>query len=138
MDRWEPTGSFYFYELDLSLLFFLRVGLFFEFPFCSHSLTRSLLLFEEAATTPCLVFVFVSKQRHRLTFENSSYRTYNLLSTLLDSFLCSSNISIKMRSSLSVACGIAFAALASAIPTISVKGSKFFTSDGNQYFVRGE
>ncbi|THX68550.1 glycoside hydrolase family 72 protein [Aureobasidium pullulans] len=42
-----------------------------------------------------------------------------------------------MRSSLSVACGIAFAALASAIPTISVKGSKFFTSDGNQYFVRG-
>lgn len=43
-----------------------------------------------------------------------------------------------MRSSLSIACGIAFAAVASAIPTISVKGSKFFTSDGNQYFVRGE
>ncbi|KAG9522410.1 glycoside hydrolase family 72 protein [Aureobasidium sp. EXF-12298] len=42
-----------------------------------------------------------------------------------------------MRSSLSIACGIAFAAVASAIPTISVKGSKFFTSDGNQYFVRG-
>ena len=42
-----------------------------------------------------------------------------------------------MRSSLSIACGLAFAAIASAIPTISVKGSKFFTSDGNQYFVRG-
>ncbi|CAD0115188.1 unnamed protein product [Aureobasidium uvarum] len=39
-----------------------------------------------------------------------------------------------MRSSLSIACGLAFATVASAIPTISVKGSKFFTSDGNQYF----
>ncbi|KAI5204430.1 glycoside hydrolase family 72 protein [Aureobasidium subglaciale] len=42
-----------------------------------------------------------------------------------------------MRSSISIACSVAFAAVASAIPTISVKGSKFFTSDGNQYFVRG-
>jgi hypothetical protein len=28
--------------------------------------------------------------------------------------------------------------LANAIPTISIKGSKFFTSDGNQFFVKGE
>jgi hypothetical protein len=37
----------------------------------------------------------------------------------------------------------AFAAIAgltavSAIPTISVKGSKFFTSEGNQFYVKGE
>jgi hypothetical protein len=25
-----------------------------------------------------------------------------------------------------------------AIPTISVKGSKFFTSDGNQFYVKGK
>ncbi|KAI5235818.1 glycoside hydrolase family 72 protein [Aureobasidium subglaciale] len=42
-----------------------------------------------------------------------------------------------MRFSISIATSIAFAAIASAIPTISVKGSKFFTSDGNQYFVKG-
>ncbi|KAI5245998.1 glycoside hydrolase family 72 protein [Aureobasidium subglaciale] len=42
-----------------------------------------------------------------------------------------------MRFSISIATSIAFAAVASAIPTISVKGSKFFTSDGNQYFVKG-
>lgn len=29
------------------------------------------------------------------------------------------------------------AAIANAIPTISVKGSKFFTSDGNQFYVKG-
>jgi hypothetical protein len=27
--------------------------------------------------------------------------------------------------------------LVSAIPTISTKGSKFFTSDGNQFFLKG-
>jgi len=41
-----------------------------------------------------------------------------------------------MRSSISL--GIAaLAATVSAIPTISVKGSKFFTSDGAQYFIKG-
>lgn len=29
------------------------------------------------------------------------------------------------------------ASLAHAIPTISTKGSKFFTSDGNQFFIKG-
>lgn len=29
-------------------------------------------------------------------------------------------------------------AVVNAIPTISVKGSKFFTSDGDQFFVRGK
>lgn len=29
-------------------------------------------------------------------------------------------------------------ALTSAIPTIEVKGSKFFTSEGNQFFVKGK
>jgi hypothetical protein len=38
---------------------------------------------------------------------------------------------------------MALAALAgvtavAAIPTISVKGSKFFTSDGNQFYVKGK
>jgi hypothetical protein len=28
-------------------------------------------------------------------------------------------------------------AAVNAIPTISVKGSKFFTSDGDQFFIRG-
>ncbi|KAF2873918.1 Glucanosyltransferase-domain-containing protein [Massariosphaeria phaeospora] len=31
----------------------------------------------------------------------------------------------------------AFASLAAAVPTISVKGSKFFNSDGDQFFVKG-
>lgn len=31
----------------------------------------------------------------------------------------------------------ALAAAANAIPTISAKGSKFFTSDGNQFFIKG-
>jgi hypothetical protein len=30
------------------------------------------------------------------------------------------------------------AGLVSAIPTIEVKGSKFFTSDGDQFFVKGK
>lgn len=30
------------------------------------------------------------------------------------------------------------AGYAAAIPTIEVKGSKFFTSDGNQFFVKGK
>ncbi len=36
-----------------------------------------------------------------------------------------------------VACALAAAAAVNAIPTISVKGSKFFTSDGNQFYVKG-
>jgi len=41
-----------------------------------------------------------------------------------------------MRSSITL--GIAaLAATVSAIPTISVKGSKFFDSNGAQYFIKG-
>lgn len=36
-----------------------------------------------------------------------------------------------------VACVLAGAAAVAAIPTISAKGSKFFTSDGNQFYVKG-
>jgi hypothetical protein len=32
---------------------------------------------------------------------------------------------------------IAAVTAVNAIPTISVKGSKFFTSDGNQFYVKG-
>ncbi|KAF9698063.1 hypothetical protein EKO04_003984 [Ascochyta lentis] len=35
------------------------------------------------------------------------------------------------------ACTLAGAAAVAAIPTISVKGSKFFTSEGNQFYVKG-
>lgn len=35
------------------------------------------------------------------------------------------------------ACALAGAAAVAAIPTISVKGSKFFTSDGDQFYVKG-
>lgn len=31
----------------------------------------------------------------------------------------------------------ALSAVTAAIPTIEVKGSKFFTSDGNQFYVKG-
>lgn len=37
--------------------------------------------------------------------------------------------------SLSLLAGLS--AVASAIPTIEVKGSKFFTSEGNQFYVKG-
>ncbi|KAF2008114.1 glycoside hydrolase family 72 protein [Amniculicola lignicola CBS 123094] len=40
-----------------------------------------------------------------------------------------------MRSTLVLA--TAYAGLAAAIPTISVKGSKFFTSDGDQFYLKG-
>lgn len=33
---------------------------------------------------------------------------------------------------------LALGTVASAISTISVKGSKFFTSDGNQFYVKGK
>jgi len=33
---------------------------------------------------------------------------------------------------------LALAAVTAAIPTIEVKGSKFFTSDGNQFYVKGK
>lgn len=32
---------------------------------------------------------------------------------------------------------LALGALTAAVPTIEVKGSKFFTSDGNQFYVKG-
>ncbi|ORY14037.1 Glucanosyltransferase-domain-containing protein [Clohesyomyces aquaticus] len=41
-----------------------------------------------------------------------------------------------MRSSL-LTCTLASLAAVNAIPTISVKGSKFFTSDGDQFFLKG-
>ena len=31
-----------------------------------------------------------------------------------------------------------FLASVAAIPTISIKGSKFFTSDGNQFYIKGQ
>lgn len=43
-----------------------------------------------------------------------------------------------MRSAFSSVLSLALAATVSALPTVSVKGSKFFTSDGNQFFVKGE
>ena len=43
-----------------------------------------------------------------------------------------------MRSALSSVLSLALAATVSALPTVSVKGSKFFTSDGNQFFVKGK
>ncbi|KAF2799821.1 glycoside hydrolase family 72 protein [Melanomma pulvis-pyrius CBS 109.77] len=42
-----------------------------------------------------------------------------------------------MRTALLASALAGLAAVASAIPTISVKGSKFFTSDGDQFFVKG-
>jgi hypothetical protein len=39
---------------------------------------------------------------------------------------------------LSLALMAGLSAVASAIPTIEVKGSKFFTSEGNQFFVKGK
>jgi hypothetical protein len=36
-----------------------------------------------------------------------------------------------------VACALAGAATVNAIATISAKGSKFFTSDGNQFYIKG-
>jgi hypothetical protein len=42
-----------------------------------------------------------------------------------------------MVQSLSLALLASLSAVASAIPTIEVKGSKFFTSEGNQFFVKG-
>ena len=41
-----------------------------------------------------------------------------------------------MRSAI-IYCLLAVLATVSAIPTISVKGSKFFTSDGDQFFIKG-
>ena len=41
-----------------------------------------------------------------------------------------------MRSAI-LSCLLAGLATVSAIPTISVKGSKFFTSDGDQFFIKG-
>jgi hypothetical protein len=35
------------------------------------------------------------------------------------------------------ACALAGAVAVNAIATISAKGSKFFTSDGNQFYVKG-
>jgi hypothetical protein len=35
-------------------------------------------------------------------------------------------------------CVLAGLAVVNAIPTISVKGSKFFTSDGDQFYIRGK
>jgi len=31
-----------------------------------------------------------------------------------------------------------FLASVAAIPTISIKGAKFFTSDGNQFYIKGQ
>ncbi|KAF2704688.1 1,3-beta-glucanosyltransferase gel3 precursor [Pleomassaria siparia CBS 279.74] len=42
-----------------------------------------------------------------------------------------------MRTTLFASALAGLAAVSNAIPTISVKGSKFFTSDGNQFFVKG-
>ena len=41
-----------------------------------------------------------------------------------------------MRASISIAVA-ALATSVSAIDTISIKGSKFFTSSGNQFFIKG-
>jgi hypothetical protein len=41
-----------------------------------------------------------------------------------------------MRSAI-LSCLLAGLATISAIPTVSVKGSKFFTSDGDQFFIKG-
>lgn len=43
----------------------------------------------------------------------------------------------KMVQFLSLSLLAGLSAVASAIPTIEVKGSKFFTSEGNQFFVKG-
>jgi hypothetical protein len=110
-------GSFFYF--NPAQLTFVVSFLVFDLPF-----TRFLFLC--CLTDPCLVFGLVFSLING-NFQSNSARTFSRASTIYT----------KMRSSLSIACGLAFAAIASAIPTISVKGSKFFTSDGNQYFVRG-
>lgn len=42
------------------------------------------------------------------------------------------------RSSQFVACALLAVRTAFAIPTIEIKGSKFFTSDGDQFYIKGQ